>query len=170
MKFRPWFITAALLTASPLAVAQSDISMDDAWIGGGLNLNSHSGWDDASGYQFFGGLGLSGLLNVNPAFGLGIEAGYWNSGEFEDDRSSGLAGTDTWEAAGLWTTAVATWSFTPEFYALGRAGVDFGDDDGLMIGGGAGFRLTEHLEARAELVIRDNIDSLQANALYRFGN
>lgn len=170
MKLGPWIITATLLTASPLAVAQSSISMDDAWIGGGLNLNSHSGWDDAAGFQFFGGLDLSSLLNVDPAFGLAAEVGYWNSGEFEDDRPSGFAGTDTREASGLWTTAVASWSFTPEFYALGRAGLDFGDDDGLMIGGGAGYRLTERLDVRAELVIRDNIDSLQANALYRFGD
>lgn len=160
-------MAATLITASPLAAAQSSLSMDDAWIGGGLNQNSLSGWDSAMGFQFFGGLDLSSLVGENSAFGLAAEVGYWDSGEFE--TSSAWFGTITADASGLWTTAVASWSFTPEFYALGRAGLDFGDDDGLMIGGGAGYRITDQLDVRGEMVMRDNIDSLQANVLYRFG-
>jgi len=170
MKFKHVLISATLITTSPLAAAQSSLSMDDAWIGGGLNQNTLSGFDDASGYQFFGGLDLSSLVSQNSAFGLAAEVGYWDSGDFEDSYSVlGITFTDEMSASGLWTTAVASWSFTPEFYALGRAGLDFGDDDGLMIGGGAGYRITDQLDVRGEMVMRDNIDSLQANVLYRFG-
>lgn len=171
MQFKPWIVAATLITASPLAAAQSSLSMDDAWAGGGLNQNSLSGWDSAMGFQFFGGLDLSSLVEVDPRFGLAAEVGYFDSGEFETTTSTffGNSTTLTMEASGLWTTAVASWSFTPEFYALGRAGLDFGDDDGLMIGGGAGYRITDQLDVRGEMVMRDNIDSLQANILYRFG-
>ncbi|MFP4696362.1 outer membrane beta-barrel protein [Thiohalospira sp.] len=164
MHLKRWIIAAALVATSPLAAAQSSISMDDAWAGGGLNQNSLSGWDSAMGFQFFGGLDLSSLIDVDPRFALGAEVGYFDSGEFESSRWWG-----TRDFSGLWTTAVASWEFTPEFYALGRAGLDLGDDDGLMIGGGAGYRITDQLDVRGEYVIRDNIDSLQANALYRFG-
>jgi hypothetical protein len=171
MHLKRWIMAATLVTASPLAAAQSSLSMDDAWAGGGLNQNSVSGFDDASGYQFFGGLDLSSLVKVDPRFGLAAEVGYWDSGDFENRYTNffGNSTTLTMNASGLWTTAVASWSFTPEFYALGRAGLDFGDDDGLMIGGGAGYRITDQLDVRGEMVMRDNIDSLQANVLYRFG-
>ena len=171
MHLTRWIMAATLVTASPLAAAQSSISMDDAWVGGGLSQNSLSGWDSAMGFQFFGGLDLSSLVDVDPAFGLAAEVGYWDSGEFETTTSNffGNSTTLTTDASGLWSTAVASWEFTPEFYALGRAGLDFGDDDGLMIGGGAGYRITDQIDVRGEYVIRDNIDSLQANVLYRFG-
>ena len=43
-----------------------------------------------------------------------------------------------------------------------------GDDDGIFMGIGAGFRLTPKVELRAEFVNKDLITSYQANALIRF--
>ena len=50
---------------------------------------------------------------------------------------------------------------------LARAGLDFGDDDGLMIGGGIGLPAGNKMDIRFEYVVRDNIDSLQANIVIK---
>ncbi len=62
----------------------------------------------------------------------------------------------------------AGYELDSQFRLLGRLGVDFGDDDGLMVGAGLGYAFNRQLEVRGEYVARDNIDSLQANVVYRF--
>ncbi|MFT5118532.1 MAG: hypothetical protein ACI9NY_002073, partial [Kiritimatiellia bacterium] len=53
-------------------------------------------------------------------------------------------------------------------YGLGRIGLEVGDDDGILMGVGAGYRITPKVEVRLELVNKDLISSYQANALVRF--
>ncbi|MDT8451149.1 MAG: hypothetical protein RQ936_00220 [Gammaproteobacteria bacterium] len=48
-----------------------------------------------------------------------------------------------------------------------RAGLDIGDDDGIMLGGGLGFKLNNKMEVRGEYVIRNHVDSLQVNLVMR---
>ena len=49
---------------------------------------------------------------------------------------------------------------------LGRGGIDFGDDDGLMTGIGIGFHASRQFEIRGEFVARDHVDSLQLNFVF----
>jgi hypothetical protein len=51
--------------------------------------------------------------------------------------------------------------------AIGRLGLDIGDDDGVMIGFGLGFPMSQKTDLRVEYVIRDNIDSFQLNLVIR---
>lgn len=152
--------------ASTTAIAQ-DFNQENLYVGGGIGLNSLSGFDDETGFQFFGGyhLDMVDLDQVN----LAVEVGYFSSGEFEETETDEF-GTyrAEGEANGLWTTAVFGYPLTPELDLLGRIGLDFGDDDGLMFGFGAGYDLTPEFQLRGEYVIRDNIDSLQANLVYNF--
>lgn len=37
-----------------------------------------------------------------------------------------------------------------------------------MLGAGVGYAVSQQIEVRGEYVIRDDIDSLQANIVYRF--
>jgi hypothetical protein len=55
---------------------------------------------------------------------------------------------------------------TPKVELIGRAGFDFGDDDGFMIGIGAGYIVNKNLKLRGEFVVRDNVDSLQFNVVF----
>ena len=47
-------------------------------------------------------------------------------------------------------------------------GLDFGDDDGLMLGIGGQYDISPAFFMRVEYVIRDDIDSFQFNLLYQF--
>ena len=51
---------------------------------------------------------------------------------------------------------------------LARLGIDFGDDDGIMVGAGLGYNFNRHWVLRSEYVIREAIDSFQFNLLYGF--
>jgi len=71
-------------------------------------------------------------------------------------------------ASGLWTTGGVSYAILPQLNLIGRIGLDLGDDDGLMVGAGVGYMFADAFELRGEYVVRDNIDSLQVNFVYRF--
>lgn len=155
---------AALAAFAATAQAQG-VTANDFYFGAGLNSNELDGWGgDATGYQFFGGLDLlkSRQLTVSA------EVGYWDSGEFEDTYYYwwGESYKVKTEADGIWANGVASFSVAPSVDLIGRAGFDFGDDDGFMFGAGAGINLGPQMQIRGEYVVRDHIDSLQANFVY----
>jgi opacity protein-like surface antigen len=157
-------IGLALAVGSGPAVAQ-EFKQDNAYVGAGIGLNSVdvSGADDAIGFQIFAGYRLD-MVNVDPVK-LAVEIGYMDSGDFEVDTPFG---TFEDNASGIWLTAVAAYPLNQELNLLGRLGLDFGDDDGPMLGVGIGYTASRQIEVRGEYVIRDDIDSLQANVVYHF--
>lgn len=152
----------ALGIASGSALAQG-FDQKNVYVGGGIGLNSVSGADDAVGFQVFAGYKLD-MVKLDP-IELAVEVGYMDSGDFEVDTPFGSFEES---AEGLWATAVGSYALDKQFNLLGRFGLDFGDDDGLMLGIGAGYEVSPQIELRAEYAIRDDIDSLQGNFLYHF--
>jgi hypothetical protein len=55
----------------------------------------------------------------------------------------------------------------PSVELIGRLGLDFGDDDGLMAGIGVGLLLTKNFKLRLEFVQRDKVDSVQFNFVFQ---
>ena len=51
---------------------------------------------------------------------------------------------------------------------LARLGFDFGDDDGFLLGAGMQYKFTTKVAMRMEYVARQNVNSLQANVLFKF--
>lgn len=147
--------------------SSSGFQQEYLYIGGGLGINSLSGFDDAMGWQIFGGYELPYMIGDAKT---AIEVGYMNSGEFEMAIQIPPFPPIkvTTEAKGLWATGVVSYPVNKQFDLIGRVGLDLGDDNGLMLGGGAGFNINNEMQIRAEYVIRENIDSLQANFVYRF--
>ena len=136
------------------------IDTKNFYFGGGLGLNSLSGieLDDGLGYQVFAGY----VLPVNmPEADLSVEVGYMDSGNVEVSKFRDE------KAKGVWSTAVISFPLKGKLSLLGRAGLDFGDDDGFMFGGGVGYQANEKIEMRGEYVVRDEIDSLQFNVVIR---
>jgi hypothetical protein len=150
-----------LLLISGAASARQLFDTSKIYFGGGLSSNDLSGFDNAIGWQIFGGLPLDLQLGTGD---LSIEVGYMDSGEFEQNIPP--FGTITTEAKGIWATGVGKWPVGKNLSIIGRLGFDFGDDDGLMLGGGVGYSVAKNLDLRGEYVIRDNIDSLQFNVVY----
>jgi len=153
------FVLSLLVAAS--SVHAQGIDAKKIYFGAGVGLNDASGFDSAIGFQVFAGLPLA--VDLGKA-NLAVEVGYMDTGnmDFKAGPFSGSA-----KANGLWSTAVFSLPLQTSLDLVGRIGYDFGDDDGLMIGGGIGMSLANNMDLRFEYVIRDNIDSLQANLVIR---
>lgn len=144
------------MALSSVAVAQA-VDTNRLFFGAGLSSNEVSGSDSAVGWQVFGGYGF-GQVASNLYFDA--EVGYMDTGDME------RPGGDV-KANGLWAAGVGRFLVTPNIELLGRLGLDFGDDDGLLGGIGAGLILTKNIKLRLEYVQRDKVDSWQFNFVYQ---
>jgi outer membrane protein with beta-barrel domain len=135
------------------------------FFGAGLSSNSISGSDNnPTGFQIFGGYNFA---EIAPKFQVDAEVGYMDSGKFKQTVNVGpFSVTAEDSAKGLWATGVARYMVAPQVELIARLGYDFGDDDGLMAGLGAGYIVNPHLKLRLEYVVRDNIDSIQFNLVF----
>jgi len=161
MSIRKMLPALVLLSALVSAPAAANQDLENFYMGGGISNNSASGLDSAFGAQVFGGYNFGQLLGEASVM---AEVGYMNTGNMRRRHSN----TGSVSAQGLWTTGVVSLPLTGHWHLLGRAGLDFGDDDGIMVGIGAGYRITQQLDLRGELVARDRTDSFQFNLAYRF--
>lgn len=153
--------TIALVLATPAIANAAELEADRFYAGGGISTNDLHG-EDSTGAQVFAGYELPFSLGEADT---AIEVGYQDAGDFDRPRRN-IRGDEN--ISGLWTTGVASLPVADNVDLVGRFGADFGDDDGLMIGGGVGVDLAPRVELRGEYVIRDRTESLQANVLYRF--
>lgn len=153
------FIFIAMLVASYSHAAGFDTKK--AYYGGGLGSNSAYG-SSGTGFQFFGGYDLPVKVGKGK---LAVEVGYMDSGDLE--QTVPFFGTISFSASGLWGNAVYTHPLQKNLDFVGRAGLDIGDDDGVMFGAGVGYKLNNKMSLRGEYVLRDTIDSLQVNFVMR---
>jgi Outer membrane protein beta-barrel domain len=156
-----------ILFAAALAAASANAVAGDVYGGAGLSLNSASGYDDATGYQFFLGYDLKGVKIGNGS--MSLEVGYMDSGDFDyEECFPGFCVSGSDSADGLWGTGVIFLPIAKQLDFIGRLGLDIGDDDGIMFGVGVGYAIDKKIQLRGEYVIREDIDSLQANLAFRF--
>lgn len=133
---------------------QPMLDKDKFSIGAGISSNSISGpASDETGFQFFGAYDLD-QVNLMEGVTSSVEFGFMDYG-FSGDST------------GIWGAYVIDGKFSGQFGWLARLGYDIGDDNGLMIGAGLGIALSDQLDLRGEYVVRDEVDSLQFNILYR---
>jgi hypothetical protein len=152
-------LCAALCLLAPGVYAEQQaqgalLKQDNMSIGIGIARNSVDsvGNDNSEiGFQFFGAYDLNQVKLIEGARSS-IELGYMDYGF--DGRDTG----------GLWTTFVLDGVIRENLGWLARLGL--GDDSGLMLGAGVGFRMNSVTQLRVEYVIRDDIDSLQFNLIY----
>ena len=147
------FIGMAL---SSVALAQG-FETSKLFFGAGLSSNDVSGSDSATGYQIFGGYGFG---EVTPKVFIDAEIGYMDTGNMS------RRGGDV-KAKGLWASGVGRLMVAQNVELIGRLGLDFGDDDGLLAGIGAGLLLTKNFKLRLEYVQRDNVNSVQFNIVFQ---
>jgi hypothetical protein len=137
----------------------ADLNTKQIYFGAGVGFNSVNNNNfynnsNAVGFQVFAGLPLA--VNMGSA-ALAVEVGYMDTGNFDRGGS----------ANGLWSTAVVSLPLNNDLKLVGRLGYDFGDDNGAMVGAGVGFPIASKTDMRIEYVVRDHIDSLQANLVFR---
>ncbi|MCW9013544.1 MAG: hypothetical protein OQL06_07150 [Gammaproteobacteria bacterium] len=151
----PALLTLSLVS-TPLFADENQPLLDKTKfsVGAGISSNSVSGpVDDEIGYQFFAAYDLD-KVNLMEHVNSSVEFGYMDYG-----FSSGNSG-------GLWVNYVIDNAITGPWGWLARLGLDLGDDDGVMFGGGVDYDLNDKMSIRGEYVVRDNIDSIQLNFKY----
>ena len=151
------FMAVALVAAGLSSVAAAQ-GFDNRrlFFGGGLAQNMVSNFDNATGFQIFGGYNFPELAR---RFSVDAEAGYMDTGKFKRTF------VET-KAKGVWGSGVARYMVAPQWELLGRLGYDFGDDDGVLVGIGGGYIVNKNLKLRLEFVQRDTVDSLQFNVVF----
>ncbi len=158
---------AILFVSSATQAADNGFKEENLYFGAGLSSNSASGLDNGTGYQFFAGyqLDMIKLSKIDSA----VEVGYMDTGKMEECVTlpfpvGRVCGNGA--AKGLWSTYVASYKFNKEVSGIGRIGLDFGDDDGLMFGVGVDYSLNPQMALRGEYVKRQHVNSLQVNFVY----
>src|SRR2546430_2850623 len=97
------FIAVALVAAGFSSVASAQkFDTRRLFFGGGLAQNSISNFDNATGFQIFGGYNFPALARN---FYVDAEAGYMDTGKFK--RTLPVIGTVETKAKGLWGSGVA---------------------------------------------------------------
>ena len=137
---------------------------------------------DSRRLYYGAGLGMNALPNTRWGFGaqvltgydtglalgrltLDVELGYLNTGNMEFDTP--LGSRIATRAMGVWLSGVAHVPVSHGWKVLARLGGDFGDDAGLLLGIGGALELARDIKLRLEYVVRENIDTLQVNVIYR---
>jgi opacity protein-like surface antigen len=155
-KIRVLLVGLIGMALSTVAVAQG-LDTGKLFFGAGVSSNDVPGSDSATGYQIFGGYGFG---EVTPKVFIDAEVGYMDTGNMKK------GGGDV-RANGLWASGVGRLMVAPSVELIGRLGLDFGDDDGLLAGIGVGFLLTKNVKLRLEYVQRDKVDSVQFNFVFQ---
>jgi hypothetical protein len=150
------FTLLSSVWVTPILAGEGDPLLEKSKfsLGAGISNNSISGpVSDEIGYQFFGAYNLS-QVNLMQGVNSSVEFGYMDYG---------FSGSDS---SGIWATYVVDGKFVGNFGWLARLGLDFGDDNGLMLGVGLDYSVNSKMDLRGEYVIRDEVDSLQFNIIY----
>jgi hypothetical protein len=125
-------------------------------IGGGISSNSidtrKNDENNEIGFQLFGAYHLPGV-NLMDGVGSSVEFGLMDYGFRRD-------------STGIWATFTVDGLISGDVGWLARAGLDIGDDSGLMMGAGISFLIDLKSDLRFEYVVRDDVDSWQVNYLY----
>ena len=153
--------TAALALASAPAMSTTyEINSAKFYGGAGLTFNT-LGIGNATGLQIFAGYKFDAKINTDISSAL--EVGFMNTGNFNNQYFGGSS-----SAQGVWASLVESVPVTNKIDANIRAGADFGDDDGFLVGAGMGYHIDNRTDFRTEYVVRNNINSFQFNVLFHF--
>lgn len=170
-KLLPKAIATAIVATLPLLslhasaeAAATGFDKTRLHLGAGVSYNHidfpfGGGSADAAGINLFAGYELK---NNMPDVVTTLEVGYATTDDFYGN------GTDI---SGLWVAGTIQKDLpemNPKLFAIGRLGLDAGDDDGLMIGAGAGLHLNKNLDLRGEYIKKDASSVLQASLVYNF--
>jgi hypothetical protein len=165
---RGLFFSILMIFSSAAAAQGSSVTINTSsfYLGGGHGFNGHAGGRSV-GYQFLGGYEFAAKLNGDIS--SAIELGYMDTDNFEGKNlNNGATSTSDQDAKGMWLNYVGSYPIGNKVEGLWRIGLDFGDDDGVMVGAGMGYNFNRHWALRTEYVIRESVDSFQFNLLYGF--
>jgi len=161
-----WCFTLALVAST----AHAEFEQDKVYVGGGLGINTpdNNGFDSELGFQLFAGYELPFTLDHGIHFAA--EAGYKYKGDFryDDNYNGNNYPSRSFTTDGLWFGGVGQYPVDEKVDILARVGYDFGDFNGVHIGAGAEYALTNVVSLRAEYIIGSDLNTAQFTTVYHF--
>ena len=146
-----------VMLAVSLNVNAETFNSKKLYVGAGIAFNQ-----GATGFQVLGGYNFD--FRLNEDISSAIELGYMDSGDFDGLNGGGKVDG----AKGLWVSMVERVPLTRRANMMARLGVDFGDDDGLLLGAGLEYKFDTRVFLAMEYIAREHIGGLQANVRIRF--
>lgn len=137
-------LTLVALGACGAVHAQSWLDDPSLHVGGGFGSTAVDGTSRTT-LQLFGGIDTL----REGAYRGGIEVGVMDVSDSPKDL--------------LWVAGVLKRSVSADVSLFGRAGLDFGNQAGLMAGAGVGYYMERNMEVRMEAVTRDMGTAVQFN-------
>ncbi len=163
-------MTQSALAADVQSSNQGTQLPEGLYAGGGMSYNdldfgsifSGANNESAIGFQLFAGVPVESSIQGFKTF---AEVGYFQTSSFK------IAPGVKEKVIGVWGAGVLQRDLNevdPNLYGLARIGLEIGDDDGIFMGVGLGYRVSPKVEVRGEFVNKDLVSSYQGNALIRF--
>lgn len=133
----------------------------------GINLGQHvfdspfsNDNRSATGFGLFVGYELENAINDVRST---VEVGYTQTDDFYRDSDTDI--TSFWVAGVLQKRLP---ELNPNFFVVGRFGLDLGDDDGLLMGFGVAMQHQANIATRAEFINKDTTKVYQLSLLFSF--
>ncbi len=173
-------LSISLLTSLVLwtgAVKADEHEKKPYYIGLGLTASvpeEDSNYKNAAGFQIYGGYKFENenfdwkILNYVD---IAIEAGFHDTGDYDGSPkvvNGSIVRADSYNSAGIWAAGVFSYNFSESFDAQGTLGVDLGDDDGVLFGGGVVYHFNDRINLNFAIIKRPESQSTQFNATYQF--
>ena len=159
-------LVTALLTCSSYSFATP------FYVGVGLTNNTSDQdnlYKPAGGYQIYGGYDLG--IKIANLVNLKVEGGLHDSGDYEGKPqivNNNLVTSATYSTSGLWAAAVFDYTILNRIGIHATAGLDMGDDDGLLFGGGLSYKFSHKITMNGDYIYRGDSESAQFNVSYKF--
>ncbi len=164
-------LVSALVLCSGVASAQDD-QKKPYYIGVGLTSSTpddDNNFKQASGFQIYGGYKLE--QKIADMIDITIEAGFHDTGDYDGKVkivNGNIVRDESYNSAGVWAAGVFSYAITDSFDVQGTLGLDLGDDDGVLFGGGVVYHFNDRINLNWALINRSESQSSQINVTYQF--
>lgn len=147
------FLLLSLLLTHQVS-AEDGIQLERLGFGGGFGSASVSEFTESkSVIQLYATYRTDGMYGMgSDSYSLSAELGYIDVSDTSRD--------------GFWLTPMVAWHATDRIDMLFRAGLEYGDDLGVVFGAGVSYQLERNMAVRLELVEHPNASTFQVNVVY----
>ena len=138
-------------------------------IGATASAPDDDNYKNATGYQIYGGWKLD--YKLVDTFNISIEAGYADSGDFDGSAqivNGNIVYPESFNTQTVWGAGVLSYNFYKRFDVQGTLGLEAGDEDGVIYGGGLDYHVDRRFDLKLALIKRSESLSTQLNVTYQF--
>lgn len=170
--FASLILWSAASTADNPRPYYDEAELNPYYIGFGLTASEpddDSNFKNATGFQIYGGYKLD--YKLADTFNISIEAGYNDTGDFDGSAqivNGSIVYPDSFNTQTGWAAGVLSYNIYKRIDVQGTLGLEAGDEDGVIFGGGFDYHLDRRFDLKLAVIKRSESLSTQFNITYQF--